>query len=106
MSRDELERCATFLRQGLDLPRETQKRLVAHALGDAVAPHLPGCAFHRGEGCTCRDAEAPLDLGVKEALAHPLLFGWTCPECSAQGFRLSAADCDFDANQHAETHKR
>lgn len=68
MGIDELERCALFLKQGLDLPRETQKRLVAHALGDVPAPHARACAFLRGEGCDCRSEPTPLDLALREAL--------------------------------------
>lgn len=68
MTVDELERCALFLKQGLDLPRETQKRLVAHALGDAPAPHARACAFLRGEGCDCRGAPGPMEQAVREAL--------------------------------------
>lgn len=75
MTRDELERCAAFLKQGLDLDKATQKRLVQHALGDAPAPHLTGCAFHRGEGCTCRGEPPPSLPGYR----------WNCLGCGLSG---------------------
>lgn len=69
MTRDELERCAKFLDQGLTLDRETQKRLVLFALGNAPVTHPDGCAWWRGAGCDHREDTDALDLGVKEALS-------------------------------------
>jgi hypothetical protein len=68
MNRDELERCARFLEQGLTLDRETQKRLVDHALGGRTQ-HRLGCAFLRGEACDCIEA-GPMDLSLKEAMTR------------------------------------
>lgn len=70
MTRDELERCAKFLDQGLVLDRDTQARLVKYALGQSVRAHRDGCGWWRGGGCDCAEDAAPLDLGVKAALAR------------------------------------
>lgn len=71
MKRDELERCAKYLKQGLELDRETQARLVAFALGHVPRVHLDGCGWNRGGSCDCADGEhLPLDLGVKDALVQ------------------------------------
>lgn len=68
MTRDELERLAKFLDQGLVLDRETQKRLVTYALGTKPREHLDGCAWWRGAGCDCADQAEPMDMALKEAL--------------------------------------
>jgi hypothetical protein len=93
VTRDELERCAQFLRQGLDLPRETVRRLVDHALG-ATHTHIDGCAFFRGEECDCRDANGPLDLALKQALTGGARCVWECADCHiAQEGREGAFEC-------------
>lgn len=63
MTRDELERCLRYLQQGLTLDRETQLRLVEHALGGAPRNHYDGCAWWRGAGCDCLPAAASGENG-------------------------------------------
>jgi hypothetical protein len=66
MTRPDLENLARFLKQGLTLDRETQQRLVDHALGSPTT-HRQGCAFFRGEACDCLET-GPMDLSLKSAL--------------------------------------
>jgi hypothetical protein len=63
VTRDELERLAIMLEQGLDLSKEIAKRLVAHALKKAGGrrKHVAGCGFLRGERCS--DGCKPDDSG-------------------------------------------
>lgn len=68
MNRDELERCAKYLEQGLELDRHTQQRLVQTALQLAGGrrQHVDGCGWHRGEACDSNCPAAPPKNG-----AHP-----------------------------------
>lgn len=69
MTRDELERCARFLQQGLTLDRETQVRLVEEAQKHfPPRRHIDGCAWWRGAGCDCEPEQEPLDLSLKKVL--------------------------------------
>lgn len=68
MTRDELERCARYLKQGLTLDRETQQKLVDYALGTKPRVHPDGCGWWRGGSCDCAEEAPALDLRVKEAL--------------------------------------
>lgn len=109
MTRDELERCAKFLDQGLTLDRDQQRALVAHALGQPATPHGQGCAWFRGEVCDCRDQTA-LDLRVKETLTGAPGPGhwWRCHGCGEQrGPFATEADRDLGLQIHAqEAHPR
>lgn len=58
LTHDELERLAKYLAQGLDLERETVRRLVAQLMR-SMPPrtHDDGCAWWRGAGCDCAAAK-------------------------------------------------
>ncbi len=53
MTRDELGRVAQLLDQGVDIDRETVRKLLAYAIRDLnPREHRQGCGWWRGETCT------------------------------------------------------
>lgn len=100
MTRDEIERCDRYLRQGLTLDRELQRALVDFALGNTAPQHPDGCGWWRGGACDHREESAELDLGLKVALMNAK----EEPPASAKGGLVVGPDlrdcwehrCDID----------